>query len=351
MKYSMMRYIEEYKNKSFHEYPFNPVDALLLSQLAYPKMEKIVPGFRADHYPTLKEIHEDPDYEALFTDPVYGQMYHEIFEEIYDSVRYGDIQASFFMKVSRRDQDCNFAAITFRKGNHSFVAFRGTDGKINAWKEDFNLACEKVIPSQNLALSYLKGAARRTQGKLILSGHSKGGNIALYAASKAPLRIQDRIQRIFSFDGVGFPRSFYGKKGFQRISDRIYKVIPRESTVGLLFSDHCNPRIVKSYKHGLVQHDLMNWKIKDGRFQYCRSLKRSSKNLGNRLNRWIGSLTQTEIREYINCLYQLIGGYEKTMVYELKPTEILSRIHDFIRHGDAEEKEQFLRVSARLLTC
>ena len=80
-------------------------------------------------------------------------------------------------------------------------------------------------------------------------------------------------------------------------------------------------------------------------------LKKSSRNLGNRLNRWIDSLTQNEIRDYINCLYQLIGGYEKTMVYELKPTEILSRFHDLIRHGDDVEKKQFLRVSAKILTC
>ena len=45
MKSNLMNYLREYRNKSFKEHPFSEVDALLLSNLSYLKMDGIVPGF------------------------------------------------------------------------------------------------------------------------------------------------------------------------------------------------------------------------------------------------------------------------------------------------------------------
>lgn len=307
MKSTLIEYIQTYGKKSFHELPFSEVDALVLSQLSYLKMKGIVGGFHQKEFMSWNDIKKHPDFERLFTDPIYGSAHRKVFFLVSQSLRYRFIKTGFFEDWFDEKKELQFAAVTFLLGKTSiFISYRGTDDSLVGWKEDFNLSYLPKIPSQKHARDYLKGVARYREGHIILGGHSKGGNLAVYAASTVSENIQNRIRRVYSFDGVGFRQNFYDREGFKKISDRCCKIIPAQSLIGMLFSNQQNYRVVQSYRSGLAQHDLMFWKIRDGKFVYRKNLRRRNLHLARKINSWIDSLSLDQIAAFVNLLYELL---------------------------------------------
>ena len=128
-----------------------------------------------------------------------------MFEQAAKTNRFGSIELHDYINSVDTKTQTQFGAITFSldKNNH-YVAFRGTDNTIVGWKEDLNLAVQQEVPAQKRATSYLSDIASKYSGKLIVGGHSKGGNLALYSVFKAEKSIKDRIEKRVGFDGPGF---------------------------------------------------------------------------------------------------------------------------------------------------
>lgn len=361
MKSNLMTYLKEYRNKSFREHPFSEVDALLLSNLSYLKMDGVVPGFRRGEGISFAQLLQYPVAEHLFSDPVYGEDYRKIIALMSGSRRYGKMKFAYFTQHHSTDREIQFAAVTFFLGETSvFLSFRGTDETLVGWKEDFNMAYMKSVPSQRLALAYLKGVTRYVarelaqKGKkphLLLGGHSKGGTLALYAAANAPDSVQRYIRRIYSFDGPGMQKSFYKKEGFHRIEDRFCKIVPEQSLIGMLFSGDRKYRVVCSYRSGIVQHDLMQWKIRDGKFVYRKEVCRGSGERSKRLNEWIESLSRGQIRMFVETLYDLLRSTKIETVYELMktPVKVLHLVLLELYRLDRQSRETFLKLFWLLL--
>lgn len=395
MKENLMRYLLEYKDKSFREAPFSEVDALLLSQLSYLKLDGVVPGFSKRPAMTWREVKAHPRYDHLFSDPVFGPRYRKITEIVADSRRYGSIRLNYYADWFHREQEAQFAAVTFFLGEHSiFVSFRGTDETLVGWKEDFNMSYMKSVPAQRRALAYLKGAARyarqsreedrgercgedahgtghwggsgegeertdRPGGsgrqeaaklRIVLGGHSKGGNLAVYAAANAPGELQRSIRRVYSFDGPGFQKNFCEKPGFRRIEDRYCKIVPDQSVVGMMLANYKKYRVVSSYRAGVVQHDLMNWKIRDGKFVYRKDVYRRSSIRTTILNAWVNSLTREQIAVFVETLYELLGATRAGNVYELmkKPFGVVRTVLRAFRGLEKDRRQAFWEIVRRL---
>ena len=337
VKQNLIRYLRDYGLKSFREVPFSEVDALLLAELSYLKMAGIVPGFNKGQGVSWRDIAEHPDVEQLFTDPIYGKDHRRVFSLVLRSSRYQNVRVNYYVEWFNEETQVQFSAVTFLLGKTSvYVAYRGTDESIIGWKEDFNMAYMKSIPSQRRALAYLKGVARYTQGRLILGGHSKGGNLAIYAGTNGPKEIQKRIRRIYSFDGPGFQKSFYENRGFVRIQDRYCKIVPEESLVGMLFANYRNYRIVESYRTGFGQHDLLQWKIRNGRFMYRKDLNRKSKRQAAIFNAWFNSLSGEQVFVFVETLYDLLCAAHVQSVAQLlkAPFGILRKMASGFRKLD-----------------
>ncbi len=361
MKSNLMNYLREYRNISFGEHPFSEVDALLLSNLSYLKMDGIVPGFRKGEGIGFDRLLQYPIAEHLFSDPVYGEDYRKIIALMSGSRRYGKLQFAYFTQYHSTDRETQFAAVTFFLGKTSvFLSFRGTDETLVGWKEDFNMAYMKSVPSQRLALSYLKGVVRYVErdlagtGKkprILLGGHSKGGSLALYAAANAPDSVQRCIRRIYSFDGPGLQKSFYKKEGFHRIEDRFCKIVPEQSLIGMLFSCDRKYRVVCSYRQGIVQHDLMQWKIQNGRFVYRKEVCRGSSEKSKKLNEWMESMPREQVVMFVETLYRLIRSAKIETVYEFMkmPVKVLHIALRELYRLDKQSRKTFLRILRELL--
>ncbi|ERL21183.1 PF11187 domain protein [Streptococcus pyogenes GA06023] len=117
------------------------------------------------------------------------------------------------------------------------ISFRGTDDSLIGWKEDFNMAFQYPVPAQRSASAYLDMVARLWEGPIILVGHSKGGNLAIYAAMNADPKVRKRIQHVYSLDGPGFPPEIVTSPAYRTIQPKVTKIVPSSSIVGMIFRD------------------------------------------------------------------------------------------------------------------
>lgn len=351
MKADLVQYLKEYGAKSFREAPFSEVDALVFAQLSYLKMKGIVPGFDGKAAVGWQEMARHPQAEQMFADPLYGKQHRTVFGLVAKSRRYRNVKACCYKEWFDEEREGQFAAVTFLLGATSvYVSFRGTDETLVGWKEDFNMSYMKTVPAQKSALAYLKGAARYTSGRLILGGHSKGGNLAVYAAARAPEQIQARIRRIYSFDGPGFRKDFYEKAGFARIRRKYCKIIPEQAIVGTLFSNDAGYRVVKSYGAGMDQHDLMQWMIRNGRFVYRKDVRGRNARKAAIFNRWMNSLSRQQTRLFVETLYRLLRTAHVTDVSQLlkRPLHILRVVFENFIKLDQHYRNAFWQIIRKL---
>lgn len=355
MKFNLLRYLREYGDRSFREMSFSEVDALVLSELSYLKMEGIVPGFGQGRGMSWEEMRHHSEFEHLFDDPIYGKQHRRVFELVAKSKRYRTIRANYFAEWFDKEKEVQFAAVTFCLGAASFfVSFRGTDETLVGWKEDFNMGFMKSIPSQRRALAYLKGVARYTgNGRLVLGGHSKGGNLAVYAASLVPKTVQQRIRRVYSFDGPGFSRHFYERSGFRGIEKKYCKIVPEQTLIGLLLANYKKYRVVESYGKGFGQHDLMQWKIRGGKFVYRKAVYRGSTRTTGIFNTWIDSLNPEQIALFVEILYELLISASVQTVADLfkAPFRLVGAIFNSFRSLDKTRRSSFMGIIKKLFVA
>ena len=150
----------------------------------------------------------------------------------------------------------------------AYVAFRGTDDTIVGWKEDFNMAFTPEIPAQRYAADYLQQAAAALAFRpLLVGGHSKGGNLAVYAAVFCGEAIQKQIRAVYNNDGPGFYASLLELPEHRRIAGKITTLLPESSVVGMLLEHEEAYQVVRSTQIRLMQHDGFSWQVLGRRFR------------------------------------------------------------------------------------
>lgn len=211
--------------------PFDALDSLVLTQLVYMPMEGLMDrGQRPTAAQAWAYIREHVDYERLDT---FQKKRYRLFECCAGLKRYRDLPMHDYVNIIDGAMEMQFCACTWDLSRgECYIAFRGTDLTIAGWKEDLNMSF-MTVPSQKEAVAYTERMARRGVA-LRLGGHSKGGNLAVYAGARVAPSVQERILRVYSFDGPGVDEETLGCQGYERISARIESYIPQSSVVGML---------------------------------------------------------------------------------------------------------------------
>nr|WP_238473040.1 Mbeg1-like protein [Desulforamulus profundi] len=111
--------------------------------------------------------------------------------------------------------------------------------------------------------------------QLKIGGHSKGGNIAVYSSIKCRQSVQKRITHVFSHDGPGFRDEVFQCHEYLIIKDRINKILPQSSIIGMLLQNQEHYSVVKSNRIWFMQHDSFSWLIDGSDFQYAQSVKKA----------------------------------------------------------------------------
>lgn len=291
---------------TFEELPFSNVDSLILSWLAYFRYPKItkVSTFNGTK---LKDLYCVEYFDEMFSDTYDPESSRELFTYLACSPRFRNIVLKAYTCKSDKSKQEQFSAITFKINDHfHYVAYRGTDSTIVGWKEDFNMAFRYPIRAQEDAYDYLKKIALRTNGDLMVGGHSKGGNLAVYALANSDDFIKRRIVKAYSHDGPGFLEEVLKSDSFQSISNKIDKTVPKSSMIGMFLQQHENYRVVSSNSFSVWQHNPFSWTIKGNEFEYIDDLTNDAKYFNHTLNEWVASLTNEERERLVDILFSLI---------------------------------------------
>jgi hypothetical protein len=300
---------------SFRAAPFCEVDSLILSMLSYVNMEDIVPApGRNVELPSVWAASKE--FLERYPDPKQAKMGVLIPKDIIKMMRamrstkrFGPIKMCNFVNMIDPKTELQFSAVTFLLGNGTaVVTYRGTDDTLVGWKEDMNMCFLPVVPAQLKAVEYLHTVAETHKGKIILAGHSKGGNLAVYAAVQCDPDIRERITAIYSNDGPGFGKNILDDPDYQQVRPLICNLVPHSSVVGMLLEHDENFTVVKSrQKSGLLQHNGLSWEILGNSFVHLKDVTPESRKLDRTVNQWIRDMTPEQREEFAEAVYQLFS--------------------------------------------
>ncbi|MBR0085439.1 MAG: DUF2974 domain-containing protein, partial [Lachnospiraceae bacterium] len=274
--------------------PFNEVDALVLCELAYVDFSGVLKN--KDEFCSITELHkrffELHTKEEIMAEDSYVKETPFLLRKMKKSVRFGDVLAGRYVNIVSKEKEEQMSAITFVFDDFDFISFRGTDDTIVGWKEDFNMSFLPATSGQKAAARYVS----ETGGDkpLLIGGHSKGGNFAVYAAAFCSEEVKPRIRKVYTFDGPGFIREVTETREYRELLPKIASIIPEGSVMGLLLEDGYPHKIVGSTAKGIKQHDGQTWEVRRNCFVTAQELTRGSIFADKTLTRWIESFDHEE---------------------------------------------------------
>ena len=322
---NILDYIDWRGDLSFEKDPFNEVDGLILAQLSYIIFDNVLPeGF--DTSMTIRKA------AALYDpDKVDQKLKFYSFEKdmlllaaLAASKRFGNILLTGYIDRTDLKTALQFSALTciFPDGR-KYISFRGTDGSIAGWREDFNLSYMTGSPSQLCAAEYLDNNFT-TDDRLLLGGHSKGANLAIYASVFCRDELVNCIEKIYDYDGPGFREDVTKTLRYKKIMNKITAIVPQTSMVGQLLDTYVENKIVNSDENGIFQHFSYSWQVRRTRFDYADEYSRTGKYLNKVMDTWLAELDDKTRKIVTDSLFDVIQASQKETLTEIENNKFSS---------------------------
>lgn len=224
--------------------PFNEIDNLILARFSYFPLDGFI---KNEEKVTIHEL-----YERYVNGKMRGRILQpedpNLFKALAKSTRFSNFLVTRYINKFVPEEEKQFAAVTilFSNSNTMYVSYRGTDSTIVGWKEDFNMSFSKLVPAQTDAVNYLESVAKKYKNRIRVGGHSKGGNLAVYAAAFCNKHVKDKIINVYNNDGPGFCDEVVNSEQYKEIIDRVHTYIPQTSIIGRLLNHEEETIILKS---------------------------------------------------------------------------------------------------------
>lgn len=335
--------------------PFCEVDNLVLSMCCYLNYSTIIPASFESSISFKEAITAFLQMPKAFQ--TMGAMFPEqlpvLARKTALSKRFSDMQVCGFVNEVDEAKKMQFCALTYHLPDGSlFVSFRGTDDTIVGWKEDFMLAFTSPVPAQSRAVEYLCEVAHTFPDKPIrVGGHSKGGNLSIYAAICASEPVQSRLLCAYNNDGPGFMPEVLEDPGYLAVADKLITFVPQSSIVGVLLHHAGKMRIIRSTQKNVLQHDPYSWVVTGPKFVYESGRSSFGRRADATLDRWIDGLSFAERRAFVENLFTLIessGAKTLTDIVADKLRCARAMIASFARMNK-QDREIMWRITHKLL--
>ena len=312
-------YLTEKGDIPFSELPFNEVDNYVITKIVNPDYSRVLPpeGEAVRLREALEAYFSLYGGEGSFQGVLASPGITACLRRLPELRRYCHLMLSGYVRRILPSRTEQFSALTVTlPGSWSYVSFRGTDDTLLGWKENFLMSVGKV-EAQADAAAYLTAAADRVPEPLIVGGHSKGGNLAVYAAAMASPEVQDRITRVYNNDGPGFLPEFYEEPGYLRIRPKIHTLLPQNTLVGTLLTREKWASVVKSTRWGPAAHDGFTWEVRDTAFVRCPNLSPSSRAFEETMDRVLANMDPAQRREFTEELFDALAATGADTVTEV----------------------------------
>lgn len=301
---------------TFKQDKMNIIDIFMLCQLPIIDLEEIVP--KNDECITFKEV-MDKYHEKKNGDRELGLIIPTQFLDLFDlmakSNRFKDTKISnYFNKIDLEIQE-QIAAITYHIENNILVCYSGTDDTVIGWKENFNMIFMDKIPSQIDAMNYSKMIYQKYKKKLVIAGHSKGGNMSLFGGLGVGSK---NIKKIYCFDSPGVNEETASTKEYKDLLKKMSEIIPESSIVGKLFIHEEEQKVVRSNKEGFFQHDPLSWEVSGNDFAYIEKVSDDAISIELKIKSILSSMdSETKVR-FADSIYKLFQETGALKLYELE---------------------------------
>ena len=305
---NLFDYVKENGGLSFEEEGINELDSAIFAMLSYISFEGTAAEGSSDGV-SLREL-SDRFFSSEFRYSMRNENWDiwqsciRMLETAATYRRYAGIKVRGYVSLLDEAEPSQFSAVIFSLSpTLHFISFRGTDTTITGWRENFLMTCESQTSSQKLALDYLAAWASRLPGRIHTGGHSKGANLAIYAAAQAEPDVQKRIEGVWNFEGPGFSRNPGMLERIKAIDGKIRTYVPETSLVGVVMRSFDSYTAVKSDNYLFLQHDLFSWHVDGKRFESVEELSRTSRMFDSTMNETIANLSDAQFRILINVLF------------------------------------------------
>ncbi len=349
----VMEYLVWRGDLDFIHDPFNDVDALILALLSYLPLKGVVPSVDSNAGISLKETAaqffskaQKDDTKSIETQPTISASFNSgllvLLAQAAESPRFETVQLSKYEENTDFVVGRQFGALMYTlpvPKREKVVAFRGTDNSLIGWKEDFEIVCTEQTPAQESACRYLDDVIGLFSSKVTVCGHSKGGNLAVYASALSSPKNRGKIARIINFDGPGFDFSILPRAHFSNWEEKIRNFIPQESMVGMLLEPVGKRKVISSASWGINQHNALNWQVKRTHFVPA-TMSRTTKLLEDTLNTWLAELPLPKRKLFIDALFDVLGAADGR---KIDPKEDIKEFKNIlIKYSKLDRKTKLL---------
>lgn len=314
----------------FAQDAFNEVDNLILCIIAYLNFRR---------FPELRS--RDADKAVLMSDIVPRMTaedeqqglspnnYIPLMKLAAESCRFAPVRLFGYETVRDETREMQLDALSFLLPDGTlFCAFMGTDRSLVGWKENLNLSYMDAVPAQIGAVEYVEDMAWRCPERPVrIGGHSKGGNLAAYAAIHIPEALQARMLDAYNNDGPGFRRDVTDTAEYRRIAAKLHTYIPAASIVGVLLEHTEDYTVVASSSRAIMQHEPLTWGVLGSRFIRQEARSEFGKASDDVVREWLASLSPQEREEFSNALFDMFtqGGTVQSLE-DVRQSELLKRL-------------------------
>lgn len=343
---NIIDYIEWRGDLSFENSPINEIDDIIFSRFSYIPFKCI----------ELKDIDTIGDIALKMKDlDIDNYLWDDdkvFLQKIGNCKRFKNIKVSDYIEIFDKAAEKQFAAITlWIQDSKKYISFRGTDSSLVGWKEDLNMGFRKDVPSQKEAVKYLDSIANKYKDNLIVGGHSKGGNLAVYSAVFCKDNVKDRIERVINADGPGFDNSVILTNNYKKMLNRIQTYIPQSSIVGRLLEHEEEYQVVKSVQKGIMQHDIYSWEIEPTKLIRIPTVTNNSEIFNGIVSDWLKNTTPKQRENFINVIYEIImeTQAQKTSDFRVETVKKIAIILNGYRNVSGEDKKEIEQMVKLLL--
>lgn len=332
-----------------NDYPFNEVDSMVLARFSYLIFSKIEMNKKETIGSISNKMKDFKNEEFLYN----GDK--ELITNLGKSSRFNNLIVTDYIENVDEEIEKQFGAITIHLPKHEmYISYLGTDFTINGWKEDFNMAFMDNVPCQIAGKEYLEKIANKYNYKNIrIGGHSKGGNVAIYSAITVSKKIQNRIIKVYNYDGPGFSKNIINKYENDDIINKIETYIPQDSIIGRVLNHKEKMTIALSYEKGILQHDIFSWQVSKNDLVKSEKYSSESENIDQALTNWLESTTNEQRKVFVNVIFELFYSTNATTFMEISKNlkTSLPLILAKYKEISLEDKKDVADMIKLLITC
>lgn len=295
------------------QFPFNELDSMALARFSYLIFDKIKMQPKETIFSISEKMKDFDNNEFLYN----GDK--ELITYLGQSERFKNMYVTDFVKNNDKQAEKQFGAITIHTSDKEmYLSYIGTDSTIFGWKEDFNMSFMDNVPCQILGKEYLDEISKKYYHKKIrIGGHSKGGNVAIYSAITAQKQVQNRIIKVYNYDGPGFNKKIINQYGNDKIISKIETYIPQDSVIGRLLNHKEKMTISWSLEKGILQHDIFSWQVlKDDLIKLEKNTE-ISEDIDKTISDWLEITTPEQRKIVVDAVFDLFYSTESTSFGEM----------------------------------